>query len=168
MPPLPPLAIQPSTTVLAPIYDINWSASPFGDYPYLVKVPGSRCYQFYLTQTEEARYLKEILEDHVKFPTFPRRLNGDVIVDCHPDYPPITSQESDTNITSNVFLAIFGNYASRLQNGKPIWLRNGLGTCFTMIKFQQAMNSVIPGTTLCTVHYSDDILPIQAAFDFRE
>jgi hypothetical protein len=92
-------------------------------------------------------------------------LNGNVIVDCHPDYPSITSQESDSNIISNVFLAIFGNYASRLQNGKPIWLEYGLGTCLTMIHFQQAMNSVIPGTTLHTVHYSDDILPIQAAFE---
>jgi len=128
MSPLPPPAIQPSTAVLAPIYDINWPACPFGDYPYLVKVPGSRCYQFYLAQTEEARYLKEILEDHVKFPTFPMRLNGDVIVDCHPDYHPITPQESDTNNTSTVFNAIFGNYASLLQNGEPVWLENGLGT----------------------------------------
>ena len=118
MPPLPPLAIQPSTTVLAPIYHINWSVCQFGDYPYLVKVPGRRCYQFYLTQTEEARYLKEILGDHVKFSTFLRSLNSDVIAD--PDYPPITPQESDTNNTSTVFKAIFGNYASRLQESRPI------------------------------------------------
>jgi hypothetical protein len=117
MPPLPPpTAIQPSTVVYAPIFDINWSFS-FADYPYLAKVPGSRRYQFYLVQTEEARYLKEILKDNVKFPTFPRRLNGDVIVDYHPEYLNITSQESDTNIISNVFLAIFGNYASKAQNG---------------------------------------------------
>jgi len=96
------------------------------------------------------------LEDHVKFPSFPRIWNGDVIVDCHPEYPPITPQESDTNNTSTVFKAIFGNYASRLQNGKPVWLEDGLGTCFTMIHLQQAMNSVIPGTTLRSVHYSDD------------
>jgi hypothetical protein len=121
--------------------------------------------EFYLAQTEEARYLKETLSDYVKFPTFPRRVNGDVIVDYHPEYHPITSQESDTNIISNVFLAIFGNYPSRLQNRQPVWLEDGLGTCFTMIHFQQAMNSVIPGTTLCSVHYSDDILPIQAAFE---
>ncbi len=101
MPPLPPPASRSSTAVLAPIYDINWSACSFGNYPDLVKVPGSRCYQFYLTQTEEARYLKEILEDHVKFSTFPRCLNVDVIVDCHPDYPPITPQESDSNITKS-------------------------------------------------------------------
>jgi hypothetical protein len=86
MPPLPPpTAIQPSTAVFAPIFDINYSFCSFADYPYLVKLPGSLCYQFYLAQTEEARYLKTILEDHVKFPTFPRRLNGNVIVDCHPD-----------------------------------------------------------------------------------
>ncbi len=131
----------------------------------MVKLPGSHCYQFYLAQTEEARYLKTILEDHVKFPTFPRHLNGDVIVDCHPEYHPITLLESDSNIISNVFLAIFGNYASEVQNGEPVWLRNGLGTCFTMIHFQQAMKSVIPGTTLLSVGYSDDILPIQAKFE---
>ena len=44
-------------------------------------------------------------------------------------------------------------------------LKNGIGTCFTMIHFQQAMNSVIPGTTLLSVGYSDDILPIQAMFE---
>ena len=140
----PPTAIQPSTAVYAPIFDINYSFCPFADDPYFAKVPGRCLHQFYLVQTEEARYLKTILEDHVKFPTFPRRLNGDVIVDYHPEYLPITSRESDTNIISNVFLAIFGNYASRLQNSKPVWLRNGLGTCFTMIHFQQAVNSVIP------------------------
>ena len=160
----PPTAIHPSTAVFKPIYDINWS-SRFEDYPYLKKLPGCRRFEFYLAQTEEARYLKETLSDYVKFPTFPRRLNGDVIVDYHPEYHPITSQESDTNIISNVFLAIFGNYASRLQNGKPVWLEDGLGTCFTMIHFQQAMNSVIRGTTLRSVHYSDDILSIQAEFE---
>jgi len=156
--------------VLAPIYHISWSASPFGDHPYLVKVPESCRYQFYLTQTEEARYLKEILGDHLKFSTFPRRLNGDVIVDCHchPDYPPITPQESDTNNNSTVFKAIFGNYASRLQERRPISLENGLGTCNTMTltHFQQAVNSVIPaGTTLRSVDFSDDILPTQADFE---
>ena len=30
------------------------------------------------------------------------------------------------------------------------------------------MNSVIPGTTLHTVHFSDDILPIQADFENEE
>ena len=130
----------------------------------MVKVPGSRCYQFYLSQTEEARYLKEILKDPVKFPTFPRDWNGDVIVDCHPDYPPITPQESDSNIISNVFLAIFGNFASEVQKRRPVWLENGLDTCFTIIHFQQEMNSVIPGTTFCIVDFSDDILPIQAEF----
>jgi hypothetical protein len=75
-------------------------------------------------------------------------LDGDVIVDCHPEYHPITLQESDSNIIINVFLAIFGNYASRLQNGEPVWLRNSLGNCFSMIHFQQAMNSIIPGVTL--------------------
>ena len=164
MPPLPPPAIQPSTAFV-PIFNINWSFCPFADCPYLANVPGLRCYQFYLAETEEERYLKTILEDHVKFPTLPRRLNGDVIVDHHPEYLPITPQESDTNIISNVFQAIFGNYASRLQNGEPVWLRNGLGTCFTMIHLQQAMNSVIPGTTLLSVGYSDDILPIQAMFE---
>ena len=94
MPPLPPpTAIQPSTAVFAPIFDINYSFCSFADYPYLVKLPGSCCYQFFLAQTEEARYLKTILEDHVKFPTFPRRLNGNVIVDCHPEYHPITLQD---------------------------------------------------------------------------
>ena len=58
MPPLPPLARQPFTTVLAPIFDIIWSACPLVDYPYLVKVPGSCCYQFYPAQAKEARYLK--------------------------------------------------------------------------------------------------------------
>ena len=96
MPPLPPPAIQPSTAFV-PIFNINWSSCPFAN------VPGLRCYQFYLAETEEERYLKTILEDHVKFPTSPRRLNGDVIVDHHPEYLPITSQESDTNIISNVF-----------------------------------------------------------------
>jgi hypothetical protein len=37
-----------------------------------------------------------------------------------------------------------------------------------MIHFQQAMNSVIHGITLCSVHYSDDILPIQAMFENEE
>jgi hypothetical protein len=37
-----------------------------------------------------------------------------------------------------------------------------------MIHFQQAMNSVIPGTTLLSVHYSDDILAIQAMFENEE
>jgi hypothetical protein len=87
----PPTVIQPSTAGFVPKFDINWSACPFEDYPYLLKVPGRRCYQFYLAQTEEARYLKTILVDHVKFPTFPWDWNGDVIVDCHPEYHPITS-----------------------------------------------------------------------------
>jgi hypothetical protein len=95
-------------------------------------------------------------------------LNGDVIVNCHPDYPPITPQESDSNIISYVFLAIFGNFASLLQKHKPIWKENGLGTCFTMTHLQQAMNSVIPGTSLRSVHYSDNILPIQAMFENEE
>ena len=117
----PPAAIQPSTAVFAPIYDINRPLSFNRSYcpmhPYLEKEPGRRSYQFYLVQTEEARYLKETLRDYVKFSTFPRRLNGDVIVDYHPEYLNITSQESDTNIISNVFLAIFGNYPSRLPTG---------------------------------------------------
>jgi len=149
----------------APIFDIKYSFCPFADYPYYAKVPGRRCYQYYLAQTEEARYLKTILEDHVKFPTFLRRLNGDVIVNFHPKYHPITLQEFDSNIIGNVFLAIFENYASRLQNGEPVWLRNGLGTCFTMKIFQQAMNSIIPGITLLSIGYADDILPIQAMFE---
>ena len=120
MPSLPPPAIQPSAAVLAQIYDINWSVCPFGNCPYLVKVPGSRCYKFYLAQTEEARYLKDILEDPVKFSTFPRRLNGDAIVDCHPEYPTITPQESeDTNSTSTVLKAVFRNFPSRLQERRP-------------------------------------------------
>jgi len=90
-------------------------------------------------------------------------LNDDVIVDHHPEYLPITPQESD--VISNVSLAIFGNFASLIQNRKPVWLEDGLGTCFSMIHFQQAMNSVIPGTTLRSVHYSDDILAIQAMFE---
>ena len=110
-------------------------------HPYLVKVPGSRCYQFYLAQTEEARYLKNILDNPVKFSTFLRDWQCDVIVDCHPEYPPITPQESDSSIISNIFLAIFGNYASEVQKHRPVWLENGLGTCFTLINFQQAMNS---------------------------
>jgi hypothetical protein len=135
------------------------------DYPYLVKLPDSLCYQFYLAQAEEARYLKEILNDNATFSTFPRRLNGDVIVDCHPEYPSsFTHQDSDTAIRNTVFNSIFGNYASPRQGGKPIFLENGLGTCFTMIHFQQAMNSVIPGTTLRMVHNSDDILSIQVEF----
>ena len=147
MPPLPPpTAIQPSTAVFAPISDRF--SRPLEEYLYWLKLPGRCCCQFYLAKTEEARYLKTILEDHVKFPSFPRSWNGDVIVDCHPDYPPITPQESDTNNTSTVFKAIFGNYASRLQNGEPVWLRNSLGNCFSMIHFQQAMNSIIPGVTL--------------------
>jgi hypothetical protein len=89
---------------------------------------------------------------------------NNVIVDCHPEYPPITPQESDTVIRNTVFKSVFGNYASKRQSGKPICLENGLGTCFTMIHFQQAMNSVIPGTTLRMVDFSDDILPIQAEF----
>ena len=62
-------------------------------------------------------------------------------MDCHPEYPPITPQESDSNIISNIFLAIFGNYASEVPKRRPVWLENGLGTCFTMIHIQQAMNS---------------------------
>ena len=139
------------------------------DYPYLVKLPGSRCYQFYLAQAEEARYLKEILNDNATFSTFPRRLNGDVIVDCHPEYPsPFTPQDSDTAIRNTVFYSTFANYASPQQDGKPIFLENGVGTCFTMIQFQQAMNSVIPGTTLRMVHFSDDILSIQVEFQNKE
>jgi hypothetical protein len=81
-------------------------------------------------------------------------------VDCRPDYPPITPQESDSNIISNVFLAIFGNIASEVQKRRPVWLENGLDTYFTIIHFQQEMNSIVPGTTLHSVHYSDNILPI--------
>ena len=148
----------PLTTVLSPML--------MYDYPYLVKLPGSRCYQFYLAHAEEARYLKEILNDNVTFSTFPRRVNGNVIVDCHPEYPlPFTPQDSDAAIRNTVFYSIFENYASPRQGGKPIFLENGLGTCFTMIHFQQAMNSVISGTTLRMVHFSDDILPIQVEFN---
>jgi len=113
MPPLPPPAIHPSTAFV-PIFNINWSSCPFAN------VTGLRCYEFYLAETEEERYLKTILEDHVKFPTFPRRLNDDVIVDHHPEYLPITPQESD--VISNVSLAIFGNFASLIQNRKPVKL----------------------------------------------
>jgi hypothetical protein len=48
MPPLPPPAIQPSTAFV-PIFNINWSSCPFAN------VPGLRCYQFYLAETEEER-----------------------------------------------------------------------------------------------------------------
>jgi hypothetical protein len=96
-------------------------------------------------------------------------LNGDAIVDCHPEYLTITPQESeDTNNTSTVLKAIFRNFPSRLQERRPVWLENGLGTCFTMIHFQQATSSVIPGETLRIVDFSDDILPIQADFENEE
>jgi hypothetical protein len=96
-------------------------------------------------------------------------LNGDAIVDCHPEYLTITPQESeDTNNTSTVLKAIFRNFPSRLQERRPVWLENGLGTCFTMIHFQQAISAVIPGETLRIVDFSDDILPIQADFENEE
>ena len=96
-------------------------------------------------------------------------MNGDAIVDCHPEYLTITPQESeDTNNTSTVLKAIFRNFPSRLQERRPVWLENGLGTCFTMIHFQQATSSVIPGETLRIVDFSDDILPIQADFENEE
>ncbi len=95
-------------------------------------------------------------------------MNGDVIVDSYPEYPPITPQESDANIISTAFKSIFGNFASKIQGGGPIFEENGLVTCFTIPHFQQAISSVIPGETLCILDFSDNILPIQAEFENKE
>jgi hypothetical protein len=95
-------------------------------------------------------------------------LNGDVVLDFHPEYFSITPQKSDTNITSTVFLAIFGNFPLSLQCGKPTFQENGLGTCFTMTQLQQAMSSIIPGLALSSIGFSEDILPVQDMYENEE
>ncbi len=89
-------------------------------------------------------------------------------MDSHPEYPDITPQESDANIISTVFKAIFRNIASLCIDCRPICKENDRGTCFTMTQFQQVISSLIPGETLCIVDFSDDILPTQAEFENEE
>ena len=88
-------------------------------------------------------------------------------MDFHPEYidPSATAAERLMLSMSPVFTALFGHYASILQNGDQVWLFDGLGTCYTMKLLRKAMNSVIPGATLRLVGYSNDILPIQAKFE---
>ena len=111
-----------------------------------------------------------IFKDHVKFPTLQRCLDGNVIVDFHPEYfdPSVMAAERLLSMTSPVLTALFGHYASILQNGDQVWLVDGFGTCYTMKLLRKAMNSVIPGATLRLVGYSDDILPIQAKFENKK
>ncbi len=112
-----------------------------------------------------------MFKDHVKFPTLQRGLDGNVIVDYHPEYyfdPSATAAKRLLLTTSPVFTALFGHYASILQNGDQVWLVDGFGTCYTMKLLRKAMKSVIPGATLRLVGYSDDILPIQAKFENKK
>ena len=130
-----------------------------------------RCPSFNRAQKEEAELLMAIFKDHVKFPTLQRGSDGNVIVDYHPEYyfdPSATAAERLLLTTSPVLTAIFGHYASILQNGDQVWLVNGFGTCYTMKLLRKAMNSVIPGATLRLVGYLDDILPIQAKFENKK
>ena len=133
--------------------------------------PGGRCFLFNLVQQKEAEFLMAMFKDHVKFPTLQRGLDGNVIVDYHPEYyfdPSATAAKRLLLTTSPVFTALFGHYASILQNGDQVWLVDGFGTCYTMKILRKAMNSVIPGATLRLVGYSDDILPIQAKFEIKK
>jgi hypothetical protein len=111
-----------------------------------------------------------MFKDHVKFPTLQRGSDGNVIVDFHPEYIDFSAKAAERHMssTSPVLTAIFGHYASILQNGDQVWLADGLGTCYTMKLLREAMNSIIPGATLRLVGYSDDILPIQAKFENKK
>ena len=88
-------------------------------------------------------------------------------MDFHPEYIDFSAKAAERHMssTSPVLTAIFGHYASILQNGDQVWLFDGLGTCYTMKLLRKAMNSIIPRATLRLVGYSDDILPIQAKFE---
>ena len=125
---------------------------------------------FNLRRQEEADLLMAICKDHVKFPTLQRGSDGNVIVDFHPQYfdPSATAAERLLSTTSPVLTALFGHYASILQNGDQVWLVDDFGNCYTMKLLRKAMNSVIPGAALRLVGYSDDILPIQAKFENKK
>ena len=137
---------------------------------HTIPFPGGPCPSFNCAQKEEAELLMAIFKDHVKFPTLQRGSDGNVIVDFHPEYfdPSATAAERLLSTTSPVLTALFGHYASILQNGDQVWLVDGFGTCYTMKLLRKAMNSVIPGATLRLVGYSDDILPIQAKFENKK
>ena len=137
---------------------------------HTIPFPGCRCPLFNLYQQKEAELLKTMFKNYVKFPTLQRGSDGNVIVDFHPEYIDFSAKAAERHMssTSPVLTAIFGHYASILQNGDQVWLADGLGTCYTMKLLRKAMNSVIPGATLRLVGYSDDILPIQAKFENKK
>jgi len=137
---------------------------------HTIPFPGGRCPSFNHAQKEEKELLMAIFKDHVKFPTLQRGSDGNVIVDFHPQYfdPSAAAAKRLLSATSPVLTALFGHYASILQNGNQVWLVDGFGTCYTMKILRLAMNSVIPGATLRLVGYSDDILPIQAKFENKK
>ena len=137
---------------------------------HTIPFPGGRCPSFNRAQKEEKEFMMAIFKDPAKFSTLQRGSDGNVIVDFHPQYfdPSATAAERLLSTTSPVLTALFGHYASILQNGNQVWLVDGFGTCYTMKILRLAMNSVIPGATLCLVGYSDDILPIQAKFENKK
>ena len=49
--------------------------------------------QYYLHQKNYVAFLQALLSDTKRFPGFPRHSDGRVIVDTHPDYGPLCTNE---------------------------------------------------------------------------
>ena len=84
---------------------------------HTIPFPGCRCPLFNLYQQKEAELLKTMFKNYVKFPTLQRGSDGNVIVDFHPEYIDFSAKAAERHMssTSPVLTAIFGHYASILQ-----------------------------------------------------
>jgi hypothetical protein len=85
--------------------------------------------QYYLHQKNYVDFLQKLLSDTIRFPGFPKDSDGKVIVDTHPDYAPLRTDEV---IGDNKFQGTI------LQCG-PIFEEDGKASCFT---FEQMLQSL--------------------------
>ena len=103
---------------------------------------------------------KELCCFSKRFPGFPRHSDGRVIVDTHPDYAPLCTNEV---IGDNKCWGTYGNFSLELQCG-PIFNKDGEASCFTFEQMLQSLIWINPRYTLRIINHSDDILPSQVSF----
>ncbi len=84
--------------------------------------------QYYFHQQKYVSYQQELLSDRKHFPNLPMDSDRKVIVDTHPDSAPPRPSKV---IRNKKCRATFGNHASPLQGGKPVFNKNGKATSFT-------------------------------------
>ena len=102
---------------------------------HTIPFPGCRCPLFNLYQQKEAELLMTMFKDLVKFPTLQRGSDGNVIVDYHPEYfDPSAMADVPLPLTmSPVLTALFGHYASILQNGDQVLRHPRSNTLFSWL-----------------------------------